>query len=257
MTTNKIILKKSSVTGKVPVASDLDYGELAINYADGKIYFKASDNSVKYFKDLATTALDDLSNVNAPSPTPGQVLQWNGTEWVNSSTNTAFNAYTRYYDGNGATSSFTIGSGLTAESILVFVGGISQTPLSDYTITGTTLTFSSPPPSGLKIVIKELTGHLLGYGATGPTGPSSDLTNIVGNLIPASDQLYDIGSPTRRWRTGYFSANTIDLGGTPISAQDGFLVVDGQSIGYGATGPTGPQGPAGPTGADSTRHTRR
>lgn len=46
MATN-IILKKSSVTGRVPQASDLEYGELAINYADGVIYFKNSSNSVQ------------------------------------------------------------------------------------------------------------------------------------------------------------------------------------------------------------------
>ena len=31
---NKIILKKSSVGAKVPLTSDLDYGELALNYND-------------------------------------------------------------------------------------------------------------------------------------------------------------------------------------------------------------------------------
>jgi hypothetical protein len=43
---NTIILKKSSVAGKVPLATDLAYGELAINYTDGKLYFKKSDNSI-------------------------------------------------------------------------------------------------------------------------------------------------------------------------------------------------------------------
>jgi hypothetical protein len=36
---NKITLKKSSVPSKVPLPQDLDFGELAINYTDGKIYF--------------------------------------------------------------------------------------------------------------------------------------------------------------------------------------------------------------------------
>lgn len=44
---NKIILKKSSVTSKVPLASDLEYGEVAINYADGKIYYKTDSNQIK------------------------------------------------------------------------------------------------------------------------------------------------------------------------------------------------------------------
>lgn len=42
---NSIILKKSSVPGKAPLAADLDYGELAINYTDGKIYYKRSDGT--------------------------------------------------------------------------------------------------------------------------------------------------------------------------------------------------------------------
>lgn len=45
---NKIILKKSSVIGKIPATSDLDYGELALNYADGKLYYKKVDNTVSY-----------------------------------------------------------------------------------------------------------------------------------------------------------------------------------------------------------------
>ena len=43
---NKIILKKSSVASKVPGTSDLDYGELALNYADGKLYFKNASNTI-------------------------------------------------------------------------------------------------------------------------------------------------------------------------------------------------------------------
>lgn len=44
--TNKIVLKKSSVSGKIPLPSDLDYGELALNYADGKLYYKTSNNTI-------------------------------------------------------------------------------------------------------------------------------------------------------------------------------------------------------------------
>lgn len=46
---NKIVLKKSSVAAKVPLTTDLDYGELALNYADEKLYFKNSSNVVKSF----------------------------------------------------------------------------------------------------------------------------------------------------------------------------------------------------------------
>lgn len=49
-----IIHKKSSVTGKVPVAGDLQYGELAVNYADAKIYLKKSDNTIVGISDSGT-----------------------------------------------------------------------------------------------------------------------------------------------------------------------------------------------------------
>lgn len=46
---NQIILKKSSVAAKAPVAADLEYGELALNYSDGKLYYKKADNSIDAF----------------------------------------------------------------------------------------------------------------------------------------------------------------------------------------------------------------
>jgi hypothetical protein len=41
--------------------------------------------------------------------------------------------------------------------------------------------------------------------------------NITGNLIPTANVTYDLGSPSQRWRTGYFASGTIDLGGSQIS----------------------------------------
>jgi len=46
---NKIILKKSSVTTKVPQLTDLEFGEVALNYADGYLYFKNSNNEIEAF----------------------------------------------------------------------------------------------------------------------------------------------------------------------------------------------------------------
>ena len=43
---NKIVLKKSSVVGRVPTPTDLEYGELALNYADGRLYYKNTNNAV-------------------------------------------------------------------------------------------------------------------------------------------------------------------------------------------------------------------
>lgn len=50
MATN-IKLKKSSVVGRIPGTSDLEYGEVAINYADGRLYYKTAGNAISYFSD--------------------------------------------------------------------------------------------------------------------------------------------------------------------------------------------------------------
>jgi hypothetical protein len=44
---NTVLLKKSSVASKVPLTTDLAYGELALNYTDEKLYFKNASNVIK------------------------------------------------------------------------------------------------------------------------------------------------------------------------------------------------------------------
>jgi len=43
-------------------------------------------------------------------------------------------------------------------------------------------------------------------------------SEVGGHLIPTSDDTYDLGSSTKRWRTAYLSASTLDLGGATISS---------------------------------------
>ena len=38
--------KRSSVAGRIPVAGDLEAGELALNSNDGKVFLKKDDNSI-------------------------------------------------------------------------------------------------------------------------------------------------------------------------------------------------------------------
>ena len=43
---NTLLLKRSTVAGKIPVAADLQVGELAVNLADAMLYTKRADNTV-------------------------------------------------------------------------------------------------------------------------------------------------------------------------------------------------------------------
>jgi hypothetical protein len=55
--------------------------------------------------------------------------------------------------------------------------------------------------------------------------------SVISDVVPAEDNTYDLGSPTNQWRSLYVSANTIFIGGTPISVDTGGnLLVDGSSV---------------------------
>jgi hypothetical protein len=63
---------------------------------------------------------------------------------------------TRTYSGTGSQTTFTVTSGVTVSSVLVTENGLVQTPTTDYTISGTTLTFATAPGNGVTIQIREL-----------------------------------------------------------------------------------------------------
>lgn len=73
---NKIILKKSSVAAKVPVAGDLEVGELAVNLVDQKLYSKKTDGTVV----LVGSGLGGAGDVIGPaSSTDNALVRFNGT----------------------------------------------------------------------------------------------------------------------------------------------------------------------------------
>jgi len=63
---------------------------------------------------------------------------------------------TRTGTGDGSTVAFTVTSGMTNDSVVVTENGIVQAPTTDYSISGTTLTFTTAPASGVAIKILEL-----------------------------------------------------------------------------------------------------
>jgi hypothetical protein len=69
---------------------------------------------------------------------------WNGSEWVSAGTD--LNVITNQtIDPDGLTATFTLDEATTAESILVTINGLNQTPVVDYTVTGNSITFTTTP----------------------------------------------------------------------------------------------------------------
>ena len=102
--------------------------------------------------------------------------------------------------GDGSTSIFTsffAATPASAANVLVFIDNVHQEPTENYTISGTTLTFTSAPHPGARIY--ALVGFDYGAGGSGPTnilttitkdaGSSTgtialDLTKLVNKIIP-------------------------------------------------------------------------
>ncbi len=64
---------------------------------------------------------------------------------------------TRNYTGDGSDTTFTVTNGATVDSVIVTENGVVQKPTTDYTISGTTLTFQGGAPAdGVAIQIREL-----------------------------------------------------------------------------------------------------
>lgn len=91
---NILSIKKSSVASKVPLPADLGYGELAINYADGKLYFKNSSNVIKNF-----ITMDEVNAADYVTRTTDQTITGNKTfsnliiGSVNGSSGTSYRLY--------------------------------------------------------------------------------------------------------------------------------------------------------------------
>jgi hypothetical protein len=50
----------------------------------------------------------------------------------------------------------TVTNGHNVDSVIVTENGIVQRPTTDYTVSGTTLTFTTAPASGVAVRVKEL-----------------------------------------------------------------------------------------------------
>lgn len=76
----------------------------------------------------------------------------------NSPTQQAYAPQIDYFSGNGSTTAFTLSRPIaTAAQVIVFIENVPQNPSTAFTVAGTTLTFTSAPPSGTNNIWIEYT----------------------------------------------------------------------------------------------------
>jgi len=62
----------------------------------------------------------------------------------------------RAFTGNGSTTGYTVSSGKSVSQFLVFLNGVFQRPTTDFSYSGSTLTFGTAPANNDVIIVKEL-----------------------------------------------------------------------------------------------------
>ena len=112
-----------------PPASGNNAGDQWFNTETNVLYEYINDGTTSYWVDI-------ISPTMSSSVTTGYI--------------------TRNYTANGTGSTFTVSSGCMVDNVLLFLNGVCQTPTTDYTISGTTLTTDVAPDSGTLVQIREL-----------------------------------------------------------------------------------------------------
>jgi hypothetical protein len=141
------------------------------------------------------------------------------------------------FNGDGSTVAFTLSSDSTTAGTVVAINGVVQIPTTAYSVSGTTLTFTEAPETNdvIDARIFTTTTTVTSISNAGLTAVVETLSTadveITGNLIPAANVTYDLGSTTRFWNDLYLAGNSIYLGTIVIkdvgANQIGFFQADG------------------------------
>jgi uncharacterized protein YjlB len=148
------------------------------------------------------------------------------------------------FTGNGVQTVFTLSAASTTAATIVSINGVVQIPVTAYAVSSTTLTFTEAPESTDEIDVRILTSALTSItGLTNSPANASISGNatasqfdVTGNLIPAADATYNLGSLGNRWADLFVSGNSIHLGNVVIKNTTGniigFFGPDGTTPGF-------------------------
>lgn len=195
MANTTIQLKKSATPSATPAS--LANGELAINYADGKLFYKAANGTILSISGTGAgggsgNLSNSFSTINAngtlivsDSPTTIlTLLSANGITITGDAINDkvtigydlpAINATSQTFTANGTATNFTLSANvLNQKNIIVSINGLLQIPTTHYTISASTLTFTDPPIANSTIEARSIEGVVTSSGS----GSGSGLTDL-------------------------------------------------------------------------------
>jgi hypothetical protein len=128
--------------------------------------------------------------------------------------------------GDGVTQNYILSQSYLPSGVVTTVGGLRNINDNDYTISGNTLQFVESPASNSIIVIDAFVNA--SSGSVGMFSGSffglAELTSS-GHFTPAVSDIYDLGSPDKKWRSLYISGSTIYLGSLELKDSGGTFAV--------------------------------
>jgi hypothetical protein len=124
--------------------------------------------------------------------------------------------------GDNSTTAFTINSGRSVNDVLVLVNGFLLTPTTDYTISGTTLTFVTAPASSAEIVVRYLPLNNSGvYTNDTATGDNSTTAFTIDSGRTVEDVIVTVNGVTLVPATDYtISGTTLTFTTAPTTSAE-------------------------------------
>jgi hypothetical protein len=189
---NDIQLKRSSVAGKTPDAANVLVGEPVVNLTDKILYTKDGGGNVIIIGAGTTSNIAEGTNqyfTNARVYANVTQLGYATTSYVDAVTANAGGGANVVlgvlvqdsYIANGTGTTYVLTNATSnANSIIVFVDSVLQSPLTNYTVSGTTLSFTSAPDNSASIDVR--------YFAQDEFDISIGMLNNVSNTSPLVGQ---------------------------------------------------------------------
>jgi hypothetical protein len=169
-----------------------------------------------------------------------QLEYYDGATWQNTGTDfTVISSET--FDGDDSTTIFTLAAAATTQSVIVSLNGVLQIPTIAYSVSSTTLTFTSAPATGDKIEVRRLSTTAAVSTLESSNGYVSFVTNnsfanvnagtsaattrmsfdtagnvaITANMAPSANVSYDLGNVNNWWKNIF--VNSTVTGGADLA----------------------------------------
>ena len=137
-----------------------------------------------------------------------------------------------FSDGSEKTVSLPVvkteGKGKNKGSFVLHRGATRINDLTDVNVT------DSPPSNGQALVWSAANNRFQPGTVSGGGGGGVTLSSIGESIIPDTNEAYDLGSSSKKFRDLYLSGSSITLGSKTISSDSGGVIVDSLKIGSGS-----------------------